>query len=300
MKKVLIALLISVLASSTSYGATSKPSAKPSAKSTTKATSKSTTKATSKTKSKVTIAKKPVVKRKVYVRKKVKPSPSPKPVWPPKGFTLDPKTNIYYKIPTGSDLVGLISASASLTKNISQCEISACGAVYIASPVACTWWEILATVRGPSYADISTLTDYGNLRVTYKGTAARAIAPIFLYSSEPLFPNEEIILRTLNISRNNFYSALSAGKSLSQIAYPNGSKLVKAIMAAEKSDIDSRMASGSITASQANDQKDELPNRVANELNQYRLTFEKISAKCWFSSPTENVPSTTYEPLANR
>jgi hypothetical protein len=72
-KKFVSAILISVLAASNSYGATTKPTAKPATKSTIKPTTKSTNKTAAKSKSKISIAKKPAVKRKVYVRKKVKP-----------------------------------------------------------------------------------------------------------------------------------------------------------------------------------------------------------------------------------
>ncbi|MEI8223471.1 MAG: hypothetical protein WCG43_07325, partial [Actinomycetes bacterium] len=69
-KKLVVALVILGLTAPSSFGATAKPVPKATAKATV---------------SKKTVAKKPVVKRKVYVRKRVTPTPSPKPVWPPKG-----------------------------------------------------------------------------------------------------------------------------------------------------------------------------------------------------------------------
>jgi hypothetical protein len=243
------------------------------------------------------VTKKPVVKKK-YVRKKVKPSPSPKPVWPPKGFIQS--DGVYAKVPTGTELVSLLSASTSLSKLVTQCETFACGAVYVASATECTWWEVNSTVYGPSHADITVQSEYGKLRTTYKTTPAKQVTPIFLVSAEPRIPHEATILEILGISKTALYTALSKGKSLSEIADSKSSKLVKEIMSVVQKEINSRLSAGEITASQAQEQKDELPNRVANELARYRLTVGAINVKCWIKTPEENIPSTTYIPNTNR
>lgn len=282
MKKIISALLIALLAAPASYGATAKPTAKPTVKAT----------------SKVSIAKKPVVKRKVYVRKKVKPSPSPKPIWPPKGFVEN--NGVFARVPTGTELVGLLSAKTTLQKIVLTCEASACGAVYIASATDCTWWEITANVYGPSYADITNYVEYGSLRSLIAGTSARTITPVFLVSSEPLIPNEDVILQTLGMKRDKFYNQIALGQSLRQIAGSKINAVVSAVTAAERRDIAARLASGAITAAQAQDQTEGLPARVSNELTSYNLTVGGINVKCWISSPTEPIPSTTYTATTNR
>ncbi|MEN9324494.1 MAG: hypothetical protein RL414_248 [Actinomycetota bacterium] len=287
MKRILIGALVLALVAPASQAATKKPTPTPTKKTTSLASKKPAVAAT----------KKAVPKKKV-VRKKVKPSPSPKPVWPPKGFVQS--DGVYAKVPTGTELVSLLSASTSLAKLVTQCEIYACGAVYVASATECTWWEVNSTVYGPSYADITNQVEYGKLRVTYKTTPAKQVTPIFLVSTETRIPNEATILEILGISKTSLYTSLSKGKSLAEIADAKSSKLVKEIMSIELKDINARLAAGEITSSQAQDQRDELPNRVANELARYRLTVGGINVKCWIKSPEENIPSTLYVPTKNR
>lgn len=288
------ALLIALIAAPASYGATAKPTPKPtiSKKTTTAAKPTVTKKATS------SATKKPVVKRKVYVRKKVKPSPSPKPVWPPKGFIEN--NGVFARVPSGTELVGLLSAKTTLAKTVLACEAYACGAVYVASATDCTWWEISANVYGPSYADITNYIQYGSLRTLMSGTSARTVSPVFLVSTEPLIPNEDIILEVLGMKKDKFYNLIALGQSLRQIAGPKINAIVAAITAAEKKDIASRLAAGAITSAQAQDQIEGLPARVSNELTSYNLTVGGINVKCWISSPTETVPSTVYTPTTTR
>jgi hypothetical protein len=291
MKKILIASMILLLTAQNSYAATSKPTAKP----TSKPSSQSTNRVSI---AKSSSSKKPVAKRKVYVRKKVTPSPSPKPVWPPKGFVEN--NGVFARVPTGSELVGLLSAKTTLQKVVLSCEASACGAVYVASATDCTWWEITANVFGPSYADITNYVPYGSLRTLMPGTSAHTVTPVFLVSTEPLIPNEDLILQTLGIKKDKFYNQIALGQSLRQIAGSKINAVVSAVTAAEKKDINSRLSSGSITSSQAQDQIDGLPARVSNELTSYNLTVGGINVKCWISSPTEQIPSTVYTPTSNR
>lgn len=294
MKKVIAALLIALLAAPASYGATANPTTKPTAKPTATATPKPT--ATQKTTS--TTSKKPIVKRKIYVRKKVKPSPSPKPVWPPKGFIEN--NGVFARVPSGTELVGLLSAKTTLAKTVLACEAYACGAVYVASATDCTWWEISANVYGPSYADITNYIQYGSLRALLSGTSARTVSPVFLVSTEPLIPNEDIILDVLGMKKDKFYNLIALGQSLRQIAGSKINAIVAAITAAEKKDIAARLAAGSITSAQAQDQTEGLPARVSNELTSYNLTVGGINVKCWISSPTETIPSTVYTPITTR
>jgi hypothetical protein len=291
MKKILIASMILLLTAQNSYAATSKPTAKPTSKPSAPSTNRVSI-------AKSSSSKKPVAKRKVYVRKKVTPSPSPKPVWPPKGFVEN--NGVFARVPTGSELVGLLSAKTTLQKVVLSCEASACGAVYVASATDCTWWEITANVFGPSYADITNYVPYGSLRTLMPGTSAHTVTPVFLVSTEPLIPNEDLILQTLGIKKDKFYNQIALGQSLRQIAGSKINAVVSAVTAAEKKDINSRLSSGSITSSQAQDQIDGLPARVSNELTSYNLTVGGINVKCWISSPTEQTPSTIYTPTSNR
>ena len=297
MKKFIAALLILSVSIPSAHGATAKPTAKP----TSKASAKPTSKATSSAKPvvKKPVAKKPVVKkRRAYVPKKIKLTPAPKPVWPPKGFVEN--NGVFARVPTGTELVGVLSAKSTLGKTLAACEASACGAVYVASATDCTWWEISASVFGPSYADITTYLPYGTLRTLVAGTSARTITPIFLLTTEPLIPNEDLILQTLGLKRDKFYGQISLGQSLRQIAGAKINSVVSAITSAEKKDIDARLASGIITAAAAADQRDQLPARVSNELTAYNLTVGAINVKCWISSPTETIPSNIYTPITTR
>jgi len=86
---------------------------------------------------------------------KVKPSPSPK--WPPVGFTV--KGEIYAKIPTVKELVGIASNSKVITAQLAEkvddtliCQKYSCGAITVASTNGCNWWEI-----NPRYLDLRTL-----------------------------------------------------------------------------------------------------------------------------------------------
>lgn len=149
--KQLIALsLCLVLLGSSAHAAT--PTPKPSSKSTPskEATVKPTGKSTVKTDSTKKPVKKKATKKPTKKKKKVKktatPIPSPSPVWPPVGFTSN--KGIYAKIPTGKELVGLISAKRRLAEDVIKCSTNACGAVIVAADYSCKWWEIKSTVSG--------------------------------------------------------------------------------------------------------------------------------------------------------
>ena len=95
--------------------------------------------------------KKPVKKKRV--KKTATPIPSPLPVWPPVGFTAN--NGIYAKIPSGKELLGLISAKIGLATDVKKCESNACGAVIVAADYLCKWWEIKSTVSGVDPNDLN-------------------------------------------------------------------------------------------------------------------------------------------------
>lgn len=144
--------------------------AKPSVSSSTTATKKPT--------------KKPVKKKK-KVKKTATPIPSPSPIWPPIGFTT--KNGIYAKIPTGKELLGLLSAKVKLADDVKKCEKNACGAVVVAADIPCRWWEIRSTVSMIDPADPAKKLLLGSLRTTYNSLSPKTYANILLISEEPLY-----------------------------------------------------------------------------------------------------------------
>ena len=128
--------------------------------------------------------KKPVKKKK-KVKKSATPIPSPSPVWPPVGFTS--KGGIYAKIPTGKELLGLLSAKVKLADDVKKCEKNACGAVVVAADIQCRWWEIRSTVSMIDPTDPAKKLLLGSLRTTYNSLSPRTYANILLISDEPLY-----------------------------------------------------------------------------------------------------------------
>lgn len=182
-----ISTLLSIfLISDTLYAATPTPkpsvTAKPSptpaiTKSTATAQSSPATSSTSKP------TKKPVKKKRV--KKTATPIPSPLPVWPPVGFTAN--NGIYAKIPSGTELLGLISAKIGLATDVKKCESNACGAVIVAADYLCKWWEIKSTISAVDPNDINKKVLLGSLRTTYGELGPKTYANILLISNEPLF-----------------------------------------------------------------------------------------------------------------
>jgi len=167
----------------TTTKATTKASAKPTttAKASVKATAKSTVKAT--VKATPTATKKKVV-YKPAPRKKVKLSPSPAPVWPPKGYIKS--DDIYAKIPNSKELIGLSSANKKLAAELKSCESLTCGAILATSLAGCKWWEITADVNGPTSDTDATIIKYGTLRSLFGPSKAKQINPYILISEEPI------------------------------------------------------------------------------------------------------------------
>jgi hypothetical protein len=147
-------------------------SKKPTPKATAKVTAKATAKATASAKPKAT--KKPVVKKKP--RKKVRVTPSPKPSWPPKGFSVEGE--VFAKVPTAKELVGLISANAYLGKQIKECTTYICGSVQVASEIGCIWWEVISVI---SDADGKKL---GDLTSAFSSSKSREFKTIIVISPE--------------------------------------------------------------------------------------------------------------------
>jgi len=188
--KLTISILLSIfLISDTSYAATPTPKPSVTAKpSPTPAATKSTSTAQSSPSSSSTNkpTKKPVKKKRV--KKTATPIPSPLPVWPPVGFTAN--NGIYAKIPSGKELLGLISAKIGLATDVKKCESNACGAVIVAADYLCKWWEIKSTVSAVDPIDLNKKVLLGSLRTTYGELGPQTYANILLISDEPLFmPN---------------------------------------------------------------------------------------------------------------
>ncbi|CAB4693102.1 MAG: hypothetical protein F2666_02770 [Actinobacteria bacterium] len=185
--KLAISILLSIfLISDTSYAATPTPKPSVTAKpSPTPAATKSTSTAQSSPSS--TSTKKPTKKpvKKKRVKKTATPIPSPLPVWPPVGFTAN--NGIYAKIPSGKELLGLISAKIGLATDVKKCESNACGAVIVAADYLCKWWEIKSTVSGVDPNDLNKKILLGSLRTTYGELGPKTYANILLISDEPLF-----------------------------------------------------------------------------------------------------------------
>ena len=125
-----------------------------------------------------------VVIKKAVVKPKAQPHASASPTWPPKRFTVS--GDIYAKVPTASELTGIISAQTKLYAASQKCIDNACGALFVGSTQGCMWWEIDSSIFGPSLADPTKSIEYGTLRTTALGTKPRQIAAILMISTEKL------------------------------------------------------------------------------------------------------------------
>ena len=129
----------------------------------------------------------------IAATKKAKITPSPSPVWPPKGFIKSKDGNTYAKIPTPKELVGLASNDKKLTAALAEkidgvpvCEKFACGAVTVASAVGCVWWVVTANLKGPTSIEDATQKIFGTVRTTIGKTSAKKYATILIISQEPI------------------------------------------------------------------------------------------------------------------
>ena len=124
---------------------------------------------------------------------KSKITPSPSPVWPPKGFIKSKDGNTYAKIPTAKELVGLASNDKVLSKSLAQkvdetpiCEKFSCGAVQVVSAIGCTWWVVTADIRGATSVDDKTVKTFGSVRTTWGETGAKKFVTVLIVSKEPI------------------------------------------------------------------------------------------------------------------
>jgi hypothetical protein len=203
LKKLLVGLIAISLLSGTANAATKKPTptqtkkvtASPTAKVTAKATAKAsatakaTTKVTAKPTAKATASATATKKKVVYKpkpRKKVKLSPSPKPVWPPKGYVKS--DDIYAKIPTSKELIGLSSANKKLAGDLKakNCENLTCGAILATSIAGCNYWEFNADIVGPTSDTDKTIIKYGSLISYFGASKPKEITTYILNSEEPI------------------------------------------------------------------------------------------------------------------
>lgn len=129
----------------------------------------------------------------VAAKKRAKITPSPSPVWPPKGFVKSKDGNTFAKIPKAKELVGLASNDKALTRALAKkidgvpvCEKYSCGAVQVASATGCTWWEITASVRGFALPEDNIKKTFGTVRTTFGETGPRKYATILIVSREPI------------------------------------------------------------------------------------------------------------------
>lgn len=159
------------------------------------ATAKSTTSKKPASKKRIaTTKKKVVVHRYIYhkpVRKPVPPSPSPQ--WPPKTFASFGTT--YARVPTGAELIGILSAMKNPPAAINTCSVDpkhpstpaySCAAVLVASSQKCIWWKITSTITGPDPANSTNTIPYGDITTYVQGAAAKTIQTVFLVSPVPL------------------------------------------------------------------------------------------------------------------
>jgi hypothetical protein len=163
-------------AEAASKSPTPKATAKASATATPSATAKATTEptATAKATPKPTATKKKVVKKK----KKVRVTPSPKPSWPPKGFSVEGE--VYAKVPTAKELVSLISANTYLEKQIKECTKYICGAVQVVAVNGCIWWQVVASVSDGQGVKLGEMTK------SFAGSSAKEFKTLLLISPELL------------------------------------------------------------------------------------------------------------------
>jgi hypothetical protein len=120
-------------------------------------------------------------------------TPSPSPVWPPKGFTKSKDGNTFIKIPKAKELVGLASNDKALTAALAQtvdgvrvCEKFSCGAVQVTSTVGCKWWVVTANLKGVTSPDNATLKLFGTVRTTIGRTSAKKYTTVLIVSGEPI------------------------------------------------------------------------------------------------------------------
>jgi hypothetical protein len=86
----------------------------------------------------------------IAATKKATITPSPSPVWPPKGFIKSKDGNTYAKIPTPKELVGLASNDKKLTAALAE-KIDGVREVFMWSSHCCIndWLYVVGSYRKP-------------------------------------------------------------------------------------------------------------------------------------------------------
>jgi hypothetical protein len=174
------ALLISLIAPLQPVVAATE-SATPTSSSTPNVSPTVTSTPTAKPTPKPTVTKKAPQKTPKKSTKKKLITPSPKPVWSPKGFIVNRDVNgdVYAKVPTSKELVGIISAQRSLATQIKKCTDFICGAIQVASATGCVWWEAKSKVFNGAGVELGALTS------AHSTTQPREIKTIITVSPEP-------------------------------------------------------------------------------------------------------------------
>ena len=125
-------------------------------------------------------------KRKVRVAK-------PQVIWPPKGFTS--VGSAYARVPTGGELVGILSTSKDATSSINSCAADpknpsapafSCAAILVGATERCSWWKVTSTVTGIDPADQANRITLGEIATVQAGARAKTIQTIFLVTPVPL------------------------------------------------------------------------------------------------------------------
>jgi hypothetical protein len=195
LRRVAIALIaIQCLAASPSFAASAKPTPKASA------TKKVTTpKKVIATKKAVAPKKSTTVKKKVPVRKYVyhaptkQAVPSPSVKWPPSGFKA--VGSAFARVPTGTELVGILSAMKDSSSPINSCSIDpkkpntpafSCAAILVGATEKCTWWKVSSIITGIDPSNAANRVTIGDITVLQPGAAGKTIQTIFLVSPIPL------------------------------------------------------------------------------------------------------------------
>lgn len=153
-----------------------------------------TTKKRTVAKKATSIKRKNSITRYIYQTRKPKlVQPSPSPSWPPKGFSS--VGSIFARVPTGSELIGILSAMKNGAEKLSSCAVDplnpsapaySCAALLVGSTGRCSWWKVTSTVTGIDPADPTARITLGDITVTEPGAAAKTIQTIFLVSPVPL------------------------------------------------------------------------------------------------------------------
>jgi hypothetical protein len=101
----------------------------------------------------------------------------------------------YARIPTGTELVGILSAMKDAASPVSSCSIDptkpntpaySCAAVLVGATERCTWWKVSADISGIDPADATARVDLGQISVLEPGAPGKTIQTIVLVSPVPL------------------------------------------------------------------------------------------------------------------